>query len=99
MSKRNREKRKGNREQNSGSSYSTLEQHKMDGRRLIPPMMTVPNVQLMSWPNDRLPEILWAAILINHLPREIALSIFRVVASYGRRIRSDVLEPGDITHS
>jgi hypothetical protein len=99
MSKRNREKRNRNREQKSGPIYSTLDQHKTDGRRLIPPMMTVPNVQLMSWPNDRLPEILWAAVLISHLPREIALSMFRMVASYGRRIRSDAPEPGDITHS
>ncbi len=66
----------------------------------MPPMMTVPNVTPVSWHNDRLPEILWAAIVVSHLPRELALSLFRRVAAFGRSLRVDgPPKPGDITHS
>jgi len=36
----------------------------------------------MSWTDDRLPEMLWAALLVAHLPREEALSVFREVANH-----------------
>src|SRR5260370_37346577 len=62
--------------------------------------MTVPKVTPVSWHNDRLAEILWAAIVVSHLPRELALSLFRRVAAFGRSLRVDgPPNPGDITHS
>ncbi len=98
MSHRNREKRAHKRD--AERSYSTIEQHTRQGNVLVPGMMTVPNVQLTSWRNKRLPEILWAAILISHMPRELALSIFRKVGLYGRTLRREgVQAPGDVTHS
>jgi len=98
MSRRNREKREQKR--SSDRAYSTLEQHTKQGGTLVPPMMTVPNVTPVSWHNDRLPEILWAAIVVSHLPRELALSLFRRVAAFGRSLRVDgPPKPGDITHS
>lgn len=66
----------------------------------MPPMMTIPNLTPVSWQNERLPEVLWAAIVVSHLPREMALALFRKVAAYGRNLRSDgPPEAGDITHS
>src|SRR5713101_9125959 len=98
MSRRNREKREQKR--SSDRAYSTLEQHTKQGGTLVPPMMTVPNVTPVSWQNERLPEVLWAAIVVSHLPRELALALFRKVAAYGRNLRSDgPPKPGDITHS
>ena len=98
MSRRNREKRL--RKRQSEHDYSGIDLHTQRGKLLVPPMMTVPNVELISWRDNRLPEILWAAILITHLPRNMALSIFRRVAVYGRNLRRERQQaPGDITHS
>ena len=65
---------------------------------LVPPLLQIPNVHEISWINDRLPEMLWGALLVAQLPRDSALSIFRCVAEHihsqpeGERI-------GDVTHS
>jgi uncharacterized protein DUF5677 len=81
-------------------NYSPIERHKRERKMLTPPMMTVSNLQLASWPNDRLPELLWAAIIVSHLPQDLALSLFRNVATYGRELRRDGEQaPGDVTHS
>ncbi len=66
-------------------SYSTLEQHKRQGRELIPPLRQMDQLSFHSWVDERLPEMLWAALLIAHLPRESALSIFREVARYAQK--------------
>lgn len=82
----------------SNRSYSTLNEHTRVGKKLVPPFLKIPNLRPMSWSNDRLPELLWAGLLICLLPREKALIIFRGV---GRYIHS--LPEGekfsDITHS
>lgn len=97
MSRRNREKRS---EKRSERSYSTTEQHVRQGKILVPPMMAIPNIQLASWINDRLPEVIWAAVLISHMPRDNALSLFRRVASCAKELeREDLQAPGDITHT
>jgi hypothetical protein len=44
-------------------------------------------VQPQSWINDGLPDMLWAALLIAHLPRDYALSIIREVAGYAVKFR------------
>ena len=61
---------------------SKIKQHKRTGKKLVPPLMQVPNVNLTSWRDNRLPEILWAAILISNLERNKVLDIFRNVAEY-----------------
>lgn len=39
-------------------------------------------MHLASWRNDRLPEMLWAVVLIANAPRERALNVFRRVADH-----------------
>lgn len=79
MSKKKRKNRK------KEPSYSSLERHKRQGKSLVPPLLQIDQLQLQSWANNRLPELLWAALLIAHLPRELALSVFRDVASYAEK--------------
>ena len=62
--------------------YSTITQHKLQGKKLIPPIYQIGNQKNASWIDDRLPEMLWAILLATHLPRENALSVFQQVAKY-----------------
>ena len=50
--------------------------HKQDGKKLLPPLH---GYGKSSWANERLPQMLWATLLIANLPREHALHIFRKV--------------------
>jgi hypothetical protein len=43
--------------------------------------MAIPGINLQSWLNDRLPEMLWSALLIAALGRERALEKFRAIAA------------------
>lgn len=63
----------------SEENITPLAQHKTEGKKLIPPFASL-NMQRRSWVNDALPEVLWATIVITHLPREEALDIFREVS-------------------
>jgi hypothetical protein len=74
-----------------------LHKHKRKGKRLIPPLAHA-GWTLMSWQNDRLPEMLWASLLLTGQKREIALEQLR---QFAFRIR-DLDEPdaySDITLS
>ena len=62
--------------------YSTITQHKFMGKKLIPPIYQIGNQKDASWIDDRLPEMLWAILLITQLPRGYALDVFRQVAKY-----------------
>lgn len=42
---------------------SSLKHHKQQGKRLSPPMMTLPNIKLTYWLKDDLPEMLWLSML------------------------------------
>ena len=66
-------------------SYSALDRHKRQGRELIPPLRQIDQLRFRSWVDTRLPEMIWAALLVVHLPRESALSIFREIAEYARK--------------
>ena len=66
------------------SLHSSIEQHKRQGKRLIPPLAQLP-MHLQSWRDERLPEMLWAASLTN-LPRDHYLELFRRVADEGRKL-------------
>jgi hypothetical protein len=55
-----------------------LSGHKREGKRLDPPFVQFGlNKGLVSWMNDRLPEMIWAALLVASLGREAALAEFR----------------------
>ena len=63
-------------------STSTLDQHKHAGSKLIPPLLGLPNMRPVSWSNDQIPEMLWAALLIADLGRVRALDRFRKIAAF-----------------
>lgn len=92
-------RKKGKREKKKTRKFhhSTIEQHQQHGKKLIPPFATLPKLVRTSWIDDRLPEMLWAALLISHLPRQDALSIFREVAKCIHKFRDTETLPYDIT--
>src|SRR5258708_3333362 len=65
----------------AGKSYSGIDAHKRQRKVLVPPLMAIPRVALQSWMNDRLPEMLWSALLISQLGRTRSLERFRRVAA------------------
>ena len=90
--------RKKNTERARQKNYSTLKEHQVQGKTLIPPFLAIQQLQPISWINNRLPEMLWAALLLSQLPRPWALGIFREVAEYVGPFR-DASPPYDITHT
>ena len=78
--------------------YSTITQHKLQGKTLSPPMHQMGTLELVSWMNDRLPEMLWAILLITHLPRNYVLNVFHNVSKYFKELpENDNFQ--DITHT
>lgn len=73
-------KKGGKKSRRQQKHYSGLEHHKRLGKVLTPPLLTIPGLRPSSWLDDRLPEMLWPALLIAHMPRDLALEIFRRVA-------------------
>lgn len=49
-----------------------ISQHKRVKKKLVPPLATIP-FKNQSWKDDRLPEMLWAALLLSGFPRPEAL--------------------------
>ncbi|HEV2221724.1 MAG TPA: DUF5677 domain-containing protein [Candidatus Acidoferrales bacterium] len=62
-------------------SYSGIDAHKRHKKVLVPPLMAIPGIALQSWLNDRLPEMLWSALLISVFGRDRALLRFRAIAA------------------
>lgn len=69
---------------------STIADHKRQGSTLTPPLATLPKLQPSSWRDERLPEMLWAALLVAHLPRPVMLTTFRRVADYVHSVQDRV---------
>jgi len=60
-----------------------LKDHKQYKKELNPPLLAKGlNVKPSSWFNERLPEMLWAVLIIGNLKREEALKFFRYIASF-----------------
>ena len=79
-------------------NYSTIPQHKQQGKTLSPPIHQMGTLELVSWMNDRLPEMLWAILLITHLPRNYVLNVFRNVSKYFKELpENDNFQ--DVTHT
>ncbi|HGM8160016.1 TPA: DUF5677 domain-containing protein [Pseudomonas aeruginosa] len=78
----------------SGRNTTPLSGHKRVGKALVPPVMQIPGISFASWSNDRLPEMLWACLIITVVPREAALELFRKIASIGVRYRRPPEENG-----
>lgn len=80
-----------------GYKSSKIRDHKVEGEKLIPPLLQMPQSKPISWMNDRLPDILWAVLLVSNLPRAQALSVFREVANYIGKLEDE--KTGDVTHT
>lgn len=71
-----------------------ISKHKQEGKTLLPPFRQL-QMSPSSWKDDRMPEMLWAVLLIGNIKREETLDIFRKVAD----LVSKNSELSDITHS
>jgi hypothetical protein len=81
-------------------NYSTIPEHKRQGKKLIPPLRQIfeKDEPSASWLNERLPEMLWAILLVTHLPRKHAIHVFRQIAIYIQNLpKEDQFE--DVTHT
>ena len=91
---------KNRKRQKQQRNYSTIPEHKRQGKKLIPPLRQIvekdePNA---SWLNERLPEMLWSILLVTHLPREHAIYVFRQIAIYIQELpKEDQFD--DVTHT
>lgn len=57
--------------------HSRLSEHKRDGKRLLPPLLQMQNAVSVSWINDRLPEMVWAALVLQCGERSKGLEVLR----------------------
>lgn len=72
-----------------GKITSQLADHKKVGKALVPPFMQISGLSFSSWATDRLPEMLWACLVITVLPREEAIEAFRDIAAIGIHYRRE----------
>jgi hypothetical protein len=95
-------KKSGKSKNSKRKNSSSLEQHRRIGKTLLPPLLTLPGSGLTpsSWTNDRLPEMLWACLVISVIPRSVTLDLFREVAAIGFRFRdTETITEWGLTHS
>lgn len=71
-----------------------ISKHKREGKTLLPPFRQL-QMSPSSWKDDRMPEMLWAVLMIGNIKREEVLNIFRKVADLV--VKNPELS--DITHS
>jgi hypothetical protein len=88
--------KKPKRKKQKQRTHSSLGDHKHQGKTLTPPLNTVGNVELASWSNDRLPDLLWAALLTQFKSRDDYLAIFRAVSDNAQEVRET---KAFVTHS
>ena len=69
-----------------------LSDYKIQGKRLIPLLMTVPNIRFDSWGNTRMPEMLWAALTSVNIDQQDALKIYRKIGDcfFENKDRDDI---------
>lgn len=75
-----------------------LEKLRKVGPVLKGPMDRIGPIQFSSWVNEILPDMLWAVLLISQLPREKALSAFRIVLRLLREVQPE-FNRGMLGHS
>ncbi len=64
-----------------GHQGARIKDHNRVGKKLIAPYQQLTNIELTSWRDDRLPELLWAALFSAQMDRLEYLEIFRTIAS------------------
>lgn len=71
-----------------------LDTHQQRGKLLLPPPLLIPGLKFTSWVDERMPDQLFAVLLLTHVGREFGLEILRRVAqaSQGayRQYRTDL---------
>lgn len=79
----NKRNKKTKRKSKSGKSRTSLSGHTLEGKQLKPPFSKLEGkVALSSWANERLPEMIWAALIRALVDQEHALSEFRRILSF-----------------
>ncbi len=58
-----------------------LSEHKREKKKLVPPLAQIKFTN-SSWTNDRLPEMLWAILIIGNIERDKALNFFRYLLEF-----------------
>ncbi len=94
---RNKSKRKTDKKKKK-LLHSTIEQHHRQGKRLVPPLASIPKLRPRSWSDNRLPDVLWASLLLSTLPRDQVLDVFREVAKYVHENKDNGIGY-DVTHT
>ncbi len=67
--------------------FSPLAKHHRQGKVFTPPLMRIPGITPQSWHSDRLPDMLWAALLTQALPRDQYIRHLSLVAKAAMRFR------------
>ncbi len=80
--------------QKNHKNESKLSHHKRFKKELKPPLLTL-NMTTYSWLNERMPEMLWAVLVIGNVERETALKFFRVIAGFVQKNP----DCSDVTHT
>jgi hypothetical protein len=72
-------KRKKKSSSKSGKMRTPIDKHAHSGKHLNPPFVNEmgAKLNLSSWMNQRLPEMLWVALILSHVDREYAFAQFR----------------------
>lgn len=89
MAKKRKEPKRGG-QARATDRFTKLSHHKRQGGNLVPPLAALPGLKPSSWLHERLPDMLWCALLVVHLNREFALEILRGAAKAG----AGKFEPG-----
>jgi hypothetical protein len=69
--------------------FSSLDKHRRQGKTFTPPLMQVPGVELLSWRNERLPEVLWATLLARGLSRDQYIHHLSLIAKAAMVFRDE----------
>lgn len=77
--------------------HTPLEKHRRQGSTLRPPLADIPGMRLASWRDERLPELIWVALLVTHLRRETCIDLFRQFADSILALEPADNRPWDIT--
>ena len=72
-------------EKKNRKNRSSIAAHKRRGKKLVPPAVAVfekINAQNVSWMNDRLPEMLWASLILASFDRQDAFEVLNRILEF-----------------
>ena len=82
---------KGKQPKHTPAGQTTIAGHTRQGSKLTPPMAALPDLQLQSWKDERLPEMLWAALIVSHFEQASALRLMARGINFlaGKRVEKE----------